>query len=111
MEELRSFNRRNFLKGILALGATTTLTNLPLAGFSKGKDVKITILHTNDVHSQIDPFPMDGGRFEGLGGVARRSTLLKKIRATEKNVLLFDAGDMFQGTPYFNVFQGKLELE
>src|SRR5690606_20326375 len=85
--------------------------NLPLAGFSKGKDVKITILHTNDVHSQIDPFPMDGGRFQGLGGVARRSTLLKKIRATEKNVLLFDAGDIFQGTPYFNVFQGKLELE
>lgn len=111
MEELRSFNRRNFLKGLLALGATTTLTNIPLVGFGKEKNVKITILHTNDVHSQIDPFPMDGGRFQGLGGVARRSTLLKKIRAQEKNVLLFDAGDIFQGTPYFNVFEGKLELE
>jgi len=111
MEELRSFNRRNFLKGLLALGATTTLANIPLVGFGKEKNVKITILHTNDVHSQIDPFPMDGGRFQGLGGVARRSTLLKKIRNQEKNVLLFDAGDIFQGTPYFNVFEGKLELE
>ena len=111
MEELRSFNRRNFLKGLLALGATTTLASIPLVGFGKEKNVKITILHTNDVHSQIDPFPMDGGRFQGLGGVARRSTLLKKIRNQEKNVLLFDAGDIFQGTPYFNVFEGKLELE
>jgi len=54
---------------------------------------------------------MDGSRLQGLGGVARRSTLIQKIRSEEKNVLLFDAGDMFQGTPYFNVFDGQVELE
>ena len=111
MEELKSFNRRDFLKGMLALGATATLSGLPSTSFAQGKEVKITILHTNDVHSRIDPFPMDGSRFQGLGGVARRSTLIKKIRSEEKHVLLFDAGDIFQGTPYFNVFDGKLELE
>src|SRR5690606_31349413 len=71
----------------------------------------LTILHTNDVHSRIDPFPMDGSRNQGLGGVARRSTLINHIRRKEKNVLLVDSGDMFQGTPYFNMFDGKLELE
>ena len=45
--------------------------------------LKLTILHTNDVHSRIDPFPMDGGRNQGLGGVASRSALIKKIRAEE----------------------------
>lgn len=72
---------------------------------------KLTILHTNDVHSRIDPFPMDGGSNQGQAGIARRSALLKKIRSEEKNVLLLDAGDMFQGTPYFNYFKGELEIK
>jgi 5'-nucleotidase len=73
--------------------------------------VKLTILHTNDVHSRIDPFPMDGGRNEGKGGAAKRAALIKKIRTDEKNVLLFDAGDYFQGTPYFNFFSGEIEIK
>lgn len=111
MEELKSLSRRNFIKGVVSLGAVTTLSSIPFLGYSKSKEVKITFLHTNDVHSRIEPYPMDGSRLQGLGGVARRSTLINKIRSEEKNVLLFDAGDMFQGTPYFNVFDGQVELE
>ena len=77
----------------------------------KPEMVKLTILHTNDVHSRIDPFPLDGSANQGLGGAARRATLLKKIRAAEENVLLLDAGDIFQGTPYFNVYGGEIELK
>lgn len=111
MQELKSYNRRGFIKGLMAIGATAALGSLPAVGYSRSKEVKITILHTNDVHSRVEPFPMDGTRLQGLGGVARRSTLINKIRSEEPNVLLFDAGDMFQGTPYFNVFDGQIELE
>src|SRR5690606_8248879 len=69
------------------------------------------ILHTNDTHSRIDPFPMDGGRNQGLGGVARRAHLIKEIRRRNPDVLLLDSGDIFQGTPYFNFFGGEIEFK
>ncbi|GAB4022450.1 metallophosphatase [Spirosoma koreense] len=74
------------------------------------KATSLTILHTNDVHSRLDPFPMDGSRNAGKGGVARRATLIRKIRQEQPNVLLFDAGDIFQGTPYFNLYKGEPEI-
>ena len=73
--------------------------------------LKLTILHTNDTHSRLDPFPMDGGRNQGLGGVAARAELINRIRAKEEHVLLFDAGDIFQGTPYFNLYKGEPEIK
>lgn len=72
--------------------------------------VDLVVLHTNDAHSRMDPFPMDGGRFEGLGGAARRATLIRRVRDANEHVLLLDAGDIFQGTPYFNFFGGELEF-
>jgi 5'-nucleotidase len=54
---------------------------------------------------------MDGGRFQGLGGAARRATLIRRIRAENPNVLLLDSGDIFQGTPYFNFFKGEIEFK
>ncbi|NGM66985.1 bifunctional metallophosphatase/5'-nucleotidase [Sphingobacterium sp. SGR-19] len=111
MEEFKSLNRRSFIRQSLTLGAMATFGAFPIQAVTASKTKRLTILHTNDVHSRIDPFPMDGSRNQGLGGVARRSTLIDKIRRTEKNVLLVDSGDMFQGTPYFNMFGGKLELE
>lgn len=71
----------------------------------------LVILHTNDTHSRIDPFPMDGGRNQGLGGAARRARLIKAIRDRHPNVLLLDSGDIFQGTPYFNFFGGEIEFK
>jgi 5'-nucleotidase len=75
------------------------------------KGYKLTVLHTNDVHSRIDPFPMDGGVNQGLGGVAARAAIIEKIRREEENVLLLDAGDLFQGTPYFNFYKGEPEIK
>lgn len=111
MDEFAFYNRRNFLRNLLVLGAGASLASLPQSVQAKDSSVKITILHTNDVHSRIEPFPMDGSTLQGRGGVARRSTLIQQIRAEEPHVLLFDAGDFFQGTPYFNLFDGQLELE
>jgi len=104
-------NRRKFIKngGIVAAAAALSIDSLD--AMASGEVKRLTILHTNDVHSRIEPFPMDGSRNQGLGGVARRSALIKKIRAEEKNVLLLDAGDIFQGTPYFNLYGGELEIK
>ena len=96
-------NRRTFLQTASAGGLLVCLGRFPLhAAIDDADFVKLTILHTNDVHSRVDPFPMDGSRNEGRGGVAKRASLIKKIRSEEENVLLLDAGDIFQGTPYFN---------
>lgn len=104
-------NRRKFIKTGGIVAAATALSIDSLSALANGEAKKLTILHTNDVHSRIEPFPMDGSRNQGLGGVARRSALVKKIRAEEKNVLLLDAGDIFQGTPYFNLYGGELEIK
>jgi 5'-nucleotidase len=54
---------------------------------------------------------MDGSRNAGKGGVASRAAIINQIRSEEKNVLLLDAGDIFQGTPYFNFYGGELEIK
>jgi 5'-nucleotidase len=111
MKELLSsmIDRRGFLQKSAA-GAALLALGSPFDSFGKDAAVQLTILHTNDVHSRIEPFPMDGSRNQGLGGVARRAALVKKIRAEQKNVLLLDAGDIFQGTPYFNLYGGEVEM-
>lgn len=73
--------------------------------------LRLTILHTNDTHSRLEPFPMDGGRNQGMGGIAARSSLISQIRQEEEHVLLLDAGDIFQGTPYFNIYKGEPEIK
>lgn len=111
MEELQAIDRRKFLKAAGSLTALSALGAFPLGAMADDDLIRLTILHTNDVHSRIEPFPMDGSRNQGLGGVSRRATLINQIRKDQRNVLLLDAGDMVQGTPYFNLFGGKLELE
>lgn len=81
------------------------------AANKNGIGKKITILHTNDTHSNIDPFPANHPKFPGMGGVAKRAALIEKIRKEEENVVLLDSGDIFQGTPYFNTFRGELEMK
>ncbi len=106
-------NRRKFLKTIGSIGMVAALGSIPirlLAGYTEDL-LKLSILSTNDVHSRIEPFPMSDKRWPGMGGFARRAAMIKKIRKEEEHVLLFDAGDIFQGTPYFNMYGGQVELE
>ncbi len=72
--------------------------------------VRLVVLHTNDTHSRLDPFPRDRGPFAGRGGAARRHTLVRRVRDANEHVLLLDSGDIFQGTPYFNYFGGEPEF-
>ena len=110
MEGLPNTNRRDFIgKSLKALGLIS-LAGLPSVLSATGWK-QLTILHTNDTHSRIDPFPDNDPKYAGLGGVARRSEIIRKIRLEEKNVLLLDSGDIFQGTPYFNLFGGEVELK
>ncbi len=106
MESRRAFLR----KSLLGLGAVAvTGVGSELLAKSKSKSKKLTILHTNDMHSWIEPYTK--GKYKGKGGMAQRASLIKKIREQESNVLLLDAGDIFQGTPYFNFFGGELEFK
>ena len=115
-------NRRRFLKSSLITGAALALPSslispklwsalaAPLLDVAAG-EVLITILHTNDTHSQIDPVSESDKQWAGKGGVARRATLVKRIRKENPNTLMVDAGDVFQGTPYFNFYKGEVEYK
>jgi 5'-nucleotidase len=102
-------NRRNFLTTSAAFAATLVGFPRTLLEASAAETV-ITILHTNDTHSQIDPLPPND-RNAGKGGVARRATLVKRVRKENPNTLLLDAGDVLQGTPYFNFYKGEVEYK
>ena len=102
-------SRRRFLTTSAVFGATAIALPRDLIA-SPAADTIITILHTNDTHSQIDPLPPND-RNAGKGGVARRATLVKKIRRENPNTLLVDAGDVMQGTPYFNFYRGEVEYK
>ena len=101
-------NRRHFIQ---KSAAGSTALGLGLSGCYSNADRHITILHTNDVHSHVDPFPADHGAFPNLGGIARRAAQIERILTENPNTLILDAGDIFQGTPYFNFFGGELEFK
>lgn len=102
--------RRRFIKNSIygSLAGSLILNSLSC---EKKNFKKITILHTNDVHSHIEPFPKDHSKFPNMGGFERRSTLINNIRLKNPNTLLLDSGDVFQGTPYFNFYGGELEFK
>lgn len=102
--------RRDFIEKTAASAALVTIGG-SLSSFQTNTIKHLTILHTNDVHSHIDPFPADDPRNANMGGVSRRAALIESIRKENPNVLLLDAGDIFQGTPYFNYYGGELEFK
>ncbi len=121
-------SRRKFLQQTALAAGSLLASKSMLAEVAGINDVtKLTILHTNDVHSRLEPFPMDGSKNQGLGGVAARADLIKQIKADVdgkalansdvftdpdgSRVLLVDAGDIFQGTPYFNLYKGEPEIK
>lgn len=76
-----------------------------------GNKIKLVILHTNDTHSQVEPTAKSTLATSDMGGYARRMGVIRKIRSEEKNMLLLDAGDFSQGTPYFNFYNGRIEVD
>ena len=103
--------RRHFIQNTALSSAFLGLGGLSLSSFKTVDTRHLTILHTNDVHSYIDPFPPNHPKNPNMGGVARRAALIETIRKENPNVLLLDAGDIFQGTPYFNYYGGELEFK
>lgn len=104
-------SRRTFVKAAGSLAALALVPGIPVLAAS---DTEVIILHTNDTHSRIDPFPNDGRKWGGLGGVAQRATLIERVRETLKphqHLLVLDSGDMVQGTPYYNFFGGEPEIK
>jgi 5'-nucleotidase len=108
MEESNFIHRRNFIQmgGLGALGIlSATWTQ------RAKKEFTLHILHTNDWHSRIDPFPESDPKFPGQGGASKRAKIIKDIRSSADEVLLLDAGDIIQGTPYFNYYGGEPEIK
>ena len=104
-------NRRNFLQKTFFTAGSVVIGPSLMEAAEYLSPQRLVILHTNDVHSRLEPFPMDGSRNQGQGGVAARAELIKKIRAENEHVLLLDAGDIFQGTPFFNIYKGEPEIK
>ena len=104
-------DRRKFITKTTATATFVGLGGLSLNSCLGNTKKHLTILHTNDVHSHIDTFPKNHSSFPNLGGLARRATLVDAVRKENPNTLLFDAGDIFQGTPYFNFYGGELEFK
>jgi len=116
--------RRDFLGASIAAGLSLSFPKslrslytpahaavwAPLLEPQKGETL-ITVLHTNDTHSQIDPILENDKTYAGKGGVARRATLVKRVRRENPNTLMIDAGDVCQGTPYFNFYKGEVEYK
>lgn len=107
--------RKQFLENIFQAGLISVVPSfvgsLVENPFIPAYSKKITILHTNDTHARIDPFPDNAGKYAGMGGIAKRASIVKQFRSEDPDLLLLDSGDIFQGTPYFNYFGGELDLK
>lgn len=113
MSATKQLTRKDFIK--YALGTSASLMALPSFAQNNLLQEKgfttLTILYTNDQHSRIEPFPENDAKYPNEGGFAKRATIIEEVRKQNKNVLLLDAGDIFQGTPYFNYYQGEVEYK
>ena len=74
------------------------------------QEKSLVILHFNDVHSRIEPLPLNDSRNPDKGGAVRQETYIRDVRKETKNVFVFHSGDMVQGTPYFTLFGGEVEI-
>lgn len=99
--------RMNMLNLKMMFLTVLILVLLPVSGQIN----KIVILHTNDTHSQIEPTENNASRNADMGDYARRYELINQIRNQEVNVVLIDAGDFSQGTPYYNFYSGRVEIK
>lgn len=81
-------------------------------GKSGALEKQLFILHTSDTHSRIEPISREAAdKYAGVGGAVRRAGIVKQFRGKHPDMLLLDCGDISQGTPYYNLFQGELEIK
>lgn len=99
--------RRTFIRNSALLAGGLMLPS----AVSAGRKRSLLVLHTNDFHSRLEPFPADHTQYSGQGGIEQLKTLIDQARLGREDTLLLDSGDIFQGTPYFNRFGGVPELE
>lgn len=84
---------------------------MQLPGYAQ-KTKTVTLLQTSDMHSRIEPIATNAAdKYAGLGGMARRAAMVEEFRRESPNVLLLDCGDFSQGTPYYNLFRGEVEVK
>ncbi|MFN3917767.1 MAG: bifunctional metallophosphatase/5'-nucleotidase [Flavobacteriales bacterium] len=107
------WNRREFIKSLTGIGCIAGMGNYEWVAEQLVKNdlLKLTILHTNDWHSHIDPWKENDPKHPREGGFLKRDDFISKVRVENEHVILLDAGDIFQGTPYFNFYGGELELK
>lgn len=113
-----SLNRKRFLQQMATITAGALLPADAIGQLLQGdanhrksvERLELLLLHTNDLHSRIEPFPANHP-LAGKGGIANLATLIQQHKQQNPNVLLLDCGDVFQGTPYFNLFGGALEYQ
>jgi 5'-nucleotidase / UDP-sugar diphosphatase len=118
---MSNLSRRTFLKGVAALGAGAVLYQYSDGSYriafanAGAAAYEMRIVHTNDHHARIEPAPdvtLSGTNTRNLGGVARRKTIFDAIKTANpaQDILFLDAGDVFQGTLYFNLYSGQADL-
>ncbi|MDR0768830.1 MAG: metallophosphatase [Dysgonamonadaceae bacterium] len=76
----------------------------------QAQETSLVVLHINDTHSRIEPFPDNDGDYANKGGMVRLDNYVNQVRKEARNVLLFHCGDFVQGTPYFNQYKGDAEI-
>jgi 5'-nucleotidase/UDP-sugar diphosphatase len=100
------------MKNLIRIAVAQVIVLLCLSSFMYGQSTTITLLHVNDTHSHLDAVGPKEWDLDGtLGGIARAATVIGRIRATEGNVLLLHAGDVFQGDLFFNKYFGVPEFQ
>lgn len=93
----------------IALVALFLLTNI--FGSALAQQKQLYIYHSNDTHSRLEPIDVNSAdKFAGLGGYVRRATCIDSLRLVNPSMLLFDCGDFSQGTPYYNMYKGEVEV-
>ncbi|MFW5777697.1 MAG: bifunctional metallophosphatase/5'-nucleotidase [Bacteroidota bacterium] len=110
-ERKNNISRRSFIRSSIYGSMVLMSSGLSNELFASEEISHLCILHTNDTHSRIDPYPENDPNYPLMGGYARRAAAINKIRNENKHVLLLDSGDILQGTPYFNMYGGEPEFK
>ncbi len=101
--------KTRYLSYILFMALTIVNCQLSIA---YGQSKTLYVLHSSDTHSRIDPIESKQSvRNANMGGVARKAGFVDQFRKQHPDMLLFDCGDISQGTPYYNMYQGEVEIK